>query len=89
MQYLGALPTRNPDGGINTDAADKPTMTVLSKLYNISKYGRTINPMKSTPFMVGLVKDFMDESHIGTLAAISTQARLRCSLNISLVMCSL
>lgn len=63
MQYLGALPTRNPDGGINTDAADKPTMTVLSKLYNISKYGRTINPMKSTRYMVGLVKDFMDESY--------------------------
>lgn len=66
MQYFGAPPTRNQDGSINTDLVNKPNMTVLSKLYNISKYGRTIDPMKSTRYMVGLVKDFMDESYRDT-----------------------
>lgn len=66
MQYFGAPPTRNQDGSINTDLVNKPNMTVLSKLYNISKYGRTIDPMKSTRYMVGLVKDFMNESYRDT-----------------------
>ncbi len=66
MQYFGAPPTRNQDGSFNTDLVNKPNMTVLSKLYNISKYGRTIDPMKSTRYMVGLVKDFMNESYRDT-----------------------
>lgn len=66
MQYFGAPPTRNQDGSFNTDLVNKPNMTVLSKLYNISKYGRTIDPMKSTLYMVGLVKDFMNESYRDT-----------------------
>ena len=66
MQYPGELPTRSQDGGSNTDLVNKPNMAVLSKLYNISKYGRTINPAGSTRYMVGLVKDFMDESYRDT-----------------------
>ena len=66
MQYLGVPPTRSQDGSSNSDLVDEPNMAVLSKLYNISKYGRTIDQMKNTRYMVGLVKDFMDESYRDT-----------------------
>lgn len=60
--------TRNADGSINTDALknQQSNFQTVSKRYNISQYGRTINPVMSTRYLVGLVKDFFDESYKDT-----------------------